>query len=100
MDDTSLYAGYLISKEKFAVLWKPGNSTVKFDSRARKLRIVLSSPSKQHKLEISFGDISQIELRRPRGQTTEFLLFQVSCLKKTYLKRILAGFAAVRPCLL
>ncbi|KAB1205839.1 RNA-dependent RNA polymerase 1 [Morella rubra] len=76
MDHTTLYFGYQISKEQFAVLWKQPDCSVKFDSRKRELKFFLSHLFNEYKLEISYEDISQIELRRPDSQTTKFLLIQ------------------------
>ena len=81
MDNTALYFGYQTSREKFSVLWKQENVSVRYNLGKRKLYFCFSYLSEEYKLEISYENIWQIEQYRPHGQAKKFLLIQVSWLK-------------------
>lgn len=77
MESATIYFGCQISKEKFSVLWERDDISVKFGFGLRKLYFFMSYFALEYKLELFYENILQIELRRPRGQTAKFLLFQV-----------------------
>ncbi|GMN68752.1 hypothetical protein TIFTF001_037802 [Ficus carica] len=77
MHDVTLYLGCPVSKDKFSVLWKKENVFVEFGDGLRKIYFYLSCDSFDYKLELSYENISQIELHRPRGQNSKFLLLQL-----------------------
>ncbi|CAL5400050.1 unnamed protein product [Camellia sinensis] len=86
MESVTLYFGCQISKEKFSVLWKKANVSVKFGFGLRKLYFFLSYLSVEYKLELSYENIWQIELRRLQGQTAKFLLIQLLGAPRIYEK--------------
>ena len=77
MDNVTLHFGCQISKEKFSVLWKRPNVSVKFGIGFRNFYLFFSYCSVEYKLEVPSESTWQIELRRPYGQATKFLLIQV-----------------------
>ncbi|KAJ7954353.1 RNA-dependent RNA polymerase [Quillaja saponaria] len=77
LEDATLYFGCQISKEKFAILWKGMDVFVNFGIGMRKLHFFLSHNNVKYRLELSFENIWQVELRRPRGQTAKYLLIQL-----------------------
>ena len=81
MDRITLHFGCQMSDERFCVLWKAINVSVKFGSGLRKFYFFLSHGSEEYKLELSYENIWQIQLQHPRGQIKKFLLIQV-CLTK------------------
>lgn len=80
MDDITLHFGSQISEDKFSMLWKRENVSVKFGTGFRNFYFFFSYRSVGYKLEVPSESIWQIELRRPRGQDSKFLLIQVSSL--------------------
>ena len=81
MDDVTMHLGCLVSKEKFSVLWEKENVRVEFGEGLRTLYLYLSHDSVDYKLELSYENIWQIVLHRPRDLTSKFLLLQVCLLK-------------------
>lgn len=77
MESVTLYFGCQISKEKFSVLWEKEDISLKFGLGLRKLHFFLSYRCVHYKLELFYENIWQIELHRPRGQRSKFLLIQV-----------------------
>jgi RNA-dependent RNA polymerase len=77
MDNITLHFGCQVSKEKFSVLWTQKDVSVKFGVELRKFHFFLTHLSKNYKLELSYENIFQIELHRPRGKTKKDLLVQV-----------------------
>ncbi|KAF4402559.1 hypothetical protein G4B88_012344 [Cannabis sativa] len=75
----TLYFGCQVSKEMFSVLWKTKNVSMKFRTRLRKMSLYFYFvySSVEYKLELSHKSIWQIELHRPLGQTTMFLVLQL-----------------------
>jgi RNA-dependent RNA polymerase len=80
MDIKALHFGYQISKETFSWLWKQEDVSVEFNLKKRKCFFLLSYRSEEYKLEISYDSIWKMQLHRPRGQASKFLLFQVNLL--------------------
>ena len=95
MESVTLHFGCQISKEKFSVLWKMENITVKFGFVQRKMYFFFSYLFIDYKLELSFDNIWQLELHRPRGQTSKFLLIQVSSLQFPFCNSIIYFFSVV-----
>ncbi|KAH7516265.1 hypothetical protein FEM48_Zijuj10G0116800 [Ziziphus jujuba var. spinosa] len=77
MDDITLHFGSQISEDKFSMLWKRENVSVKFGTGFRNFYFFFSYRSVGYKLEVPSESIWQIELRRPRGQDSKFLLIQL-----------------------
>ncbi|XP_062109725.1 RNA-dependent RNA polymerase 1-like [Humulus lupulus] len=75
----TLYFGCQVSKKMFSVLWKTKNVGMKLRTQLRKpcLYFYFSYSSAEYKLELSHKSIWQIELHRPLGQTTMFLVLQL-----------------------
>ena len=95
MESVTLHFGCQISKEKFSVLWKMEDITVKFGSGLRKMYFFFSCPFVDYKLELSYENIWQLELHRPPGQTSKFLLIQVSSLQFPFCNSIIYFFSVV-----
>uniref|UniRef100_A0A6P6GIP9 RNA-dependent RNA polymerase n=1 Tax=Ziziphus jujuba TaxID=326968 RepID=A0A6P6GIP9_ZIZJJ len=88
MDDVKLHFGGQISEDKFSVLWKKKNVSVKFGMGIRNFYFFFSYLSVEYKLEVPSESIWKIELRRPRGQATKFLLIQLIGAPKIYEKDV------------
>ncbi|GLT61946.1 hypothetical protein SLA2020_346160 [Shorea laevis] len=78
IENITMHFGCQTSKEKFLILWKAENVSVNFGIGMRKLHFSLSHNYVEYKLELSYENVWQIELHRPRGQTAKYLLIQVS----------------------
>jgi RNA-dependent RNA polymerase len=74
----TMHFGCQISKDKFLMLWRAVNVSVDFGSGMRKLHFSLSYDYVDYRLELSYENILQIELRSPRGHTAKYLLIQVA----------------------
>ena len=79
MEDVTLHFGCRVSKEKFSVLWNVEDVSVEFGEGLRKLDFLFDYESVEYKLELSYENIWQIELRCPSGDRdgAKFLLLQV-----------------------
>lgn len=88
MDRITLHFGCQMSDERFCVLWKAINVSVKFGSGLRKFYFFLSHGSEEYKLELSYENIWQIQLQHPRGQITKFLLIQLLGAPQIYEKDV------------
>ncbi|XP_028767170.1 LOW QUALITY PROTEIN: RNA-dependent RNA polymerase 1-like [Neltuma alba] len=77
LEDVKLHFGCQISKERFYNLWKAFTKEVNFGIGMRKIQFLLSYRGMDYKLELSYENIWQIELHRPRGETAEYLLIQL-----------------------
>ncbi|XP_075659950.1 putative RNA-dependent RNA polymerase 1 [Castanea sativa] len=86
MDNIAMYFGYQTSREKFSVLWKQENVSVRYNLEKRKLYFFFSYLSEEYKLEISYENIWQIEQYRPHGQAKKFLLIQLLGAPRIFLK--------------
>ncbi|KAK2989890.1 hypothetical protein RJ640_019473 [Escallonia rubra] len=76
MEEINLHFGCQVSREKFLVLWKTADVSVKFGFGLRKLYFLLSYRCIGYKLELFYENMWQIELHRSRGHTSKFLLIQ------------------------
>ncbi|KAJ9135705.1 hypothetical protein P3X46_032857 [Hevea brasiliensis] len=86
IDKITLNFGCQISKEIFSLLWKQENVSVKFGFRLRKFYFLFSFLSIDYKLELSYENIWQVDLHRPRGGTKKFLVIQLYGAPKIYQK--------------
>ncbi|KAL3502016.1 hypothetical protein ACH5RR_036465 [Cinchona calisaya] len=77
MDRIILSFGCQVSKNKFSVLWKKENVSVKFGVGMRKMHFILCIGYVCYKLELSYENIWQIILHRQRGQAAKVLLIQL-----------------------
>lgn len=94
MDGITLHSGCQISKERFFVLWKAKNVSVKFGTGLRKFYFFLSHAYVEYKLELSYENIWTIKLQHPRGQVTRFLLIQVGLTKIAIFEFLLFSFTS------
>ncbi|KAI3467228.1 hypothetical protein Pfo_023891 [Paulownia fortunei] len=86
MEHVTLHFGCQTSREKFTVLWKGANASVKFGSGLKKMHFLLSHKSVEYKLQLSYESIWQIVLYSPRGQTAKLLLIQLFGAPRIYKK--------------
>ncbi|KAF6144647.1 hypothetical protein GIB67_006139 [Kingdonia uniflora] len=86
LEVTAMNMGCQVSNERFFVLWKCNNVLVKFGFLSRKVEFFLRHCNVEYKLEFSFGNIWQIQLRRPRMLNTQFLVIQVLAAPRIYEK--------------
>ncbi|CAB4262656.1 unnamed protein product [Prunus armeniaca] len=77
MERVRLHLGCKISEEQFSVLWERSDVLVKFGVGLKNIYFFFSYASVDYKLKITPEKGSQIELRRPHGQLTKFLLIQL-----------------------
>lgn len=78
IENITMHFGCQTSKEKFLILWKAENVSVNFGTGMRKLHFSLSDNYVAYRLELSYENVWQIELHRPRGETAKYLLIQVA----------------------
>lgn len=84
MEGVTLHFGCQVSNEKFYVLWEEVDVTVNFGMGMRKLQFLLSHHCVEYRLDLFYENIWQIELHRPRNQTSKYLLIQVALLNFDY----------------
>lgn len=77
MEHITLHFGCQVSEEKYSIFWKKEDVTVKFGFGLRRIFFFLSHQSADYKLQLSFENIWQIELRHQRGRAGKFILIQV-----------------------
>lgn len=77
MERTPVCFGCQISKERFCVLWRKRNVSVKFGNGFKNVTLFLFYDNAQYKLLLSYEDIWNITLYSPRGQSSKFLVIQV-----------------------
>ncbi|CAN1153015.1 RNA-dependent RNA polymerase 1 [Linum perenne] len=77
IEDAVLHFGCQTSVDKFSDLWKSTNVLTRFGQGMRKLHFLLSHHGTEYKLDLLYDNIWQIELRRPRGQSVKYLVFQL-----------------------
>ncbi|CAI9755244.1 unnamed protein product [Fraxinus pennsylvanica] len=86
MECVTLNFGCQISGEKFSVLWKHTNVSVKFGIDQKKMYFLFSYNSVNYKLQLSYENIWQIVLYCRPGQTARLLLIQLFGAPKIYKK--------------
>ncbi|KAH0985407.1 hypothetical protein GBA52_012584 [Prunus armeniaca] len=77
-----------ISNEQFSVLWTLSDVSVKFGMILKHFYFFFSYDSIEYRLEISYDNVSQIELHRPHGQLAKFLLIQLRGAPRIYKKDV------------
>ncbi|XP_021834254.1 probable RNA-dependent RNA polymerase 1 [Prunus avium] len=88
MELVKLHFGCQISNEQFSVLWTLSDVSVKFGMILKHFYFFFSHDSIEYKLEISYDNVSQIELHRPHGQLAKFLLIQLCGAPRIYKKDV------------
>ncbi|KAG6670426.1 hypothetical protein I3843_Q065700 [Carya illinoinensis] len=88
MENIVLRFGNKVSRDNFSVLWKQEGVSGKFDFEMERLSLSFKDRSAKHKFEISFENIWTIELYRPRGQATKFLLVQLLGAPRIYVSDV------------
>lgn len=78
VEQVALHFGCQISNEKFKVLWDAVNVSVDFGFGMRRINFRLSHQRSQYRLELIYENIWQVELHRPRAQSSKYLLIQVA----------------------
>ncbi|KAG6723510.1 hypothetical protein I3842_03G211700 [Carya illinoinensis] len=86
MENIVMHFGNQVSGDSFFVLWKQEDVSGRFDFRNEKLYFYFSHLSEEYKFEISYENISKIELYRQRGQATKFILIQLRGAPRIYVK--------------
>ncbi|KAL6573523.1 multidrug resistance protein [Orobanche hederae] len=86
MDQVTLNLGCQTSREKFSVLWKAADVSIKFGMGMRKMHFLLCHNSAEYKLQLSYENIWQIVLYSPHGQTAKLLLIQLFGAPRIYKK--------------
>lgn len=84
MEDATLYFGCQVSKENLYVLCMMQNTSVKFGFGLRRLYFVISYSTTCYKLQLSYENICQVQLHRSHGNTTKFVVIQVSLIRVLY----------------
>ncbi|EOY01384.1 RNA-dependent RNA polymerase 1 isoform 1 [Theobroma cacao] len=88
MEGVTLHFGCQVSNEKFYVLWEEVDVTVNFGMGMRKLQFLLSHHCVEYRLDLFYENIWQIELHRPRNQTSKYLLIQLFGAPRIYEKDV------------
>ncbi|KAL2518693.1 RNA-dependent RNA polymerase 1 [Abeliophyllum distichum] len=86
MERVTLNFGCQISREKFSVLWKNTSVSVQFGIGLKKMYFLFHFNNVDYKLQLSYENIWQIVLYRPRGQTAKLLLMQLFGAPRIYKK--------------
>ncbi|KAM7487790.1 hypothetical protein LguiB_025274 [Lonicera macranthoides] len=86
MESIDFHSGCQVSADKFSVLWKKADVSVRFGFGLRKLYFFFPHHGNEYKLELFYENIWQIELRRPRGLNAKFLVIQLYGAPRIYEK--------------
>ncbi|KAM7485811.1 hypothetical protein LguiA_001820 [Lonicera macranthoides] len=86
MESTGLHFGCQVSADKFSVLWKKADVSVRFGFGLRKFYFFFPYYGNEYKLELFYENIWQIELHRPRGLNAKFLVIQLYGAPRIYEK--------------
>ncbi|KAH6807238.1 RNA-dependent RNA polymerase 1 [Perilla frutescens var. frutescens] len=86
MEGVTLNFGCQISNEKFSVLWKAADVSIKFGTRLKNMHFFLCHDSVEYRLQLTCENIWQIMLYSSRGQTSKVLLIQLYGAPKIYKK--------------
>ncbi|KAM7488845.1 hypothetical protein LguiB_026329 [Lonicera macranthoides] len=87
MGSIHLHFGCQVSADKFAVLWKQPDVSVRLGFELKKIHFLFSYYGNEYKLQLSDENIWQIELRRPPGLNVKFLVIQLIGAARIYEKR-------------
>ncbi|KAJ4959640.1 hypothetical protein NE237_019550 [Protea cynaroides] len=78
LENTKLHFGCQVSVDQFSILWSAQDVVVNFGFELRKIYFLLSYGRIEYKLELSYEDLWQIQLRLPHGEIrSKFLLIQM-----------------------
>ncbi|CAN0876581.1 RNA-dependent RNA polymerase 1 [Linum grandiflorum] len=77
IESAVLHFGCQTSVDKFSDLWRSADVLMRFGQGMRKLHFLLSHHGTEYRLDLSYDNIWQIELHRPRGQFVKYLVFQL-----------------------
>ncbi|KAG6429800.1 hypothetical protein SASPL_107853 [Salvia splendens] len=77
MDGVTLNFGCQVSKQKFSVLWRAQDVSVKFGAGLKKFHFFLSHRNVEYRLQLSYENIWQIVLHNSSGRTAKLLLIQL-----------------------
>lgn len=86
MEGATVHFGCQVSKETLHVLSKMKNVSVKFGFGLRRLYFVVSYPTTSYKLQLSYENIWQVQLRRSRGNNAKFIVIQLYGAPRIYQK--------------
>ncbi|KAJ4826290.1 multidrug resistance protein [Turnera subulata] len=86
MEGITLHFGCQIAKDRFSVLWNTKDVSVMFGFGMRKIHFLLSFRQLEHKLDLSYENIWQIELHRPRGRASQYLVIQLYGAPRIFVK--------------
>ncbi|KAL4575651.1 hypothetical protein LXL04_022502 [Taraxacum kok-saghyz] len=84
MEGATLHFGCQVSKEILHVLCEMRNTSVMFG--LRRLYFVVSYPTTCYKLQLSYENIWQVQLRRSRGNSSRFVVIQLYGAPRIYKK--------------
>ncbi|OMO72380.1 RNA-dependent RNA polymerase, eukaryotic-type [Corchorus olitorius] len=88
IDNLMLHIGCQVSREKFYVLWKHGDVSMKFGLKLDRLYFFLTYNSVDYKLELFDDNVWQIMLHYPLDQTKKFLIIQLLGAPRIYEKDV------------
>ncbi|KAL3731289.1 hypothetical protein ACJRO7_028202 [Eucalyptus globulus] len=77
MEGIALHFGCQVSPKRFSRLWTGENVTLNFGTKRRKFCFFVSHLDAEYKLELSYENIWQMELHRPRGRGAMHLVIQL-----------------------
>ncbi|XP_050366586.1 RNA-dependent RNA polymerase 1-like [Argentina anserina] len=77
LQDLVLHVGCQVANDKLSVLWRSAEVSVDFGIGMRKFQFRLLYHQKVYRLQLSYENIWQIELHRPRGRTAKYLVIQL-----------------------
>ncbi|KAF8021157.1 hypothetical protein BT93_G1553 [Corymbia citriodora subsp. variegata] len=77
MEGIALHFGCQVSAKRVSSLWTGANVTVNFGTKQRKFCFLVSYYDTKYKLELSYENIWQMELHRPRGHRMMHLMIQL-----------------------
>ncbi|KAM7488846.1 hypothetical protein LguiB_026330 [Lonicera macranthoides] len=86
MGSIHLHFGCQVLADKFSVLWKQLDVSVRLGCGLKKMHFLFSYYGKKYKLELFYENIWQIELRRPPGLNVKFLVIQLIGAARIYEK--------------
>ncbi|KAL1551144.1 RNA-directed RNA polymerase [Salvia divinorum] len=86
MDAVTLFLGCQLSEERFSVLWKAANVSIKFGAGLKTMHLLLSHESIEYKLQLYHDNIWQIVLYDSGNQAAKVLLIQLYGAPRIYKK--------------
>ncbi|XP_057777391.1 probable RNA-dependent RNA polymerase 1 [Salvia miltiorrhiza] len=86
LDGLTLNFGCQVSKDRFSVLWRAANVSVKFGSSLNKMHLFVCDDLVEYRLQLSYENIWQIVLYNSSVQTERLLLIQLFGAPRIYKK--------------